>query len=222
MPDLRFGCMILAAGPSSRLGSPKQLLLSGGTPLVANAAEAALAAGAWPVVVVLGANADRIRPALARLPVLPVDNPAWTEGMASSIRAGVAALGQFSQSLEAALVALADQPAFSAKSIVKLVTAQQATGLGIAAARYEGRLGAPALFLHEHFAALASVTGEDGARSLLNADPGRVAAVDLPELSFDVATPEDAAKLAKGGPLTAAWSPRPSSTGPHGNRPGPS
>jgi len=198
MADLRLGCMILAAGSSSRLGTPKQLLLAGGKPLVAAAAEAALGSAAWPVVVVVGANADRVRPALARLPVLVVENPAWTEGMASSIRAGLAALAQFSRSLDAALVALSDQPCFSASSIAKLVAAQAGSGLGIAAARYGGRLGAPALFLREHFAALAAITGEDGARLLLNSEPARVAGVAMPELEFDVDTPEDAARLEAG------------------------
>lgn len=198
MPDLRFGCMILAAGPSSRLGTPKQLLLAWGKPLVASAAEAALGSKAWPVVVVLGAHADRVRPVLARLPVLVVENPAWAEGMASSIRAGLAALTQFSRSLDAALVALSDQPSFSAATISRLAAAQSETGLGIASARYGGRHGAPALFLREHFPALASITGEDGARLLLNSEPARVAGVDMPELGFDVDTPEDAARLSDG------------------------
>jgi len=93
----RFGAVILAAGGSSRMGRPKPLLEIGGRPLVACAAEAALAAAVWPVVVVLGAHAEKIRPALARLPVLPIENPAWSEGMASSLRAGLAALRQFSR-----------------------------------------------------------------------------------------------------------------------------
>ena len=198
MPDLHLGCMILAAGSSSRLGTPKQLLMAGGKPLVARAAEDALGSNAWPVVVVLGAHADQVRPVLARFPVLAVENPAWTEGMASSIRAGLAALLQFSRSLDAALVALSDQPAFSTASIAKLVSAQAHTGLGIAAARYGGRNGDPALFLREHFAALAAITGEDGARLLLNSGPGRAAGVDMPELEFDVDTPEDAARLEEG------------------------
>jgi molybdenum cofactor cytidylyltransferase len=198
MAELRFGCMILAAGSSSRLGAPKQLLIVGGKPLIVRAAEAALASAAWPVVVVLGANADKIRPALARLPVLTVENPVWTEGMASSARAGLAALGLFSNSLDAALVALSDQPSLSASSIGRLVAAQAESGLGIAAARYAGRLGAPALFLRGHFPTLAAITGEDGARLLLNSEPGRVAGVDMPELGFDVDTPEDAARLEKG------------------------
>src|SRR5665213_1410174 len=90
--QMRFGCVVLAAGASTLMGTPKQLLEFEGRALVVRAAEAALASPAWPVVVVLGAHAETIRPALARLPVLVVENPAWSEGMASSIRAGVTTL----------------------------------------------------------------------------------------------------------------------------------
>lgn len=195
MARLKFGCMILAAGASSRLGEPKQLVQLNGKPLVVRAAEAALSSDAWPVVIVLGANARAIRPALVRLPVLVMENFVWTEGMASSIRTGMATLRQFSRSLDAALVALADQPAFSGDSIGRLVAAQQMTGRGIAAARYGGRSGAPALFLREFFPALAALTGEDGARTLLNSEPDKVAGVDLPELALDIDLPEDLARL---------------------------
>jgi len=196
---LRFGAVVLAAGASRRMGpgGPKALLEVGGRPLVVRAAEAALAAPVWPVVVVLGAQAEKIRPALARLPVLVIENPAWTEGMASSLRAGLGALGQFSRHLDGAVVALCDQPAFSADAIGRLIAAQRETGRTIAAARYDGRCGAPALFLREHFAALAALTGEEGARLLLNGDPARVAAVDLPELAADLDTPEDYARFLK-------------------------
>ncbi len=193
----RFGAVILAAGASTRMGAPKQLLELDGRPLVVRAAEAALASPAWPVVVVLGAHAESIRPALARLPVLIADNPAWAEGMAASIRAGIATLRQFSRGLDAAVIALCDQPAFSAATIATLVAAQRATGRSIVAARYGGRHGAPALFLREHFPALGALTGEEGARALLNDDPARVAAVDLPELALDLDTPADVAAFAR-------------------------
>ncbi len=187
----RFGAVILAAGSSSRMWSPKQLLPVGGRPLVVRAAEAALASPAWPVVGVLGAREEEIRPALARLPVLIVDNPAWAEGVASSIRAGIATLGQFSRALDGALLALCDQPAFSAAAIERLADALRAGGGSIAAARYGGHCGAPALFLRRHFPALAALTGEEGARALLQAEPGRVVPVDLPELADDLDRPED-------------------------------
>ncbi len=190
-PPFRFGAIVLAAGTSSRMGTPKQLLPLDGTPLLVRAVEAALASPAWPVVVVLGAHAEKIRPVLARLPVLVVENSAWAEGMAASIRTGVTTLRQFSRALDGALIALCDQPAFSSDVIAQLVAAQHASGRSIVAARYAGRHGAPALFLREHFPALAALTGEEGARALLNGDPARVASVDLPQLALDLDTPAD-------------------------------
>lgn len=195
--DLRFGAIILAAGASTRMGEPKQLLPLDGQPLIVRTVLAALASPTWPVVVVLGAHAEEIRPLLARLPVLVAENPAWAEGMASSIRAGVATLQQFSRSLDGALVALCDQPDFSADVIAQLIAAQHTTRRSIVAARYGGRNGAPALFLREHFPALASLTGEDGARALLNATPGQIATVELPALAVDLDTPADYAARKK-------------------------
>lgn len=185
----RFGAVILAAGASTRMGTPKQLLPLDGQPLLSRVVEAALASAAWPVVVVLGANAELIRPVLARHPILIVENPAWAEGMAASIRTGVTTLRQFSRALDAAIVTLCDQPAFSADVIAQLVATQHATGRSIVAAHYAGRNGAPALFLREHFATLTSLTGEEGARSLLNGDTTAVATVDLPQLAQDLDTP---------------------------------
>ena len=191
----RFGAVILAAGASTRMGSPKQLIELDGRPLVVRAVEAALASPAWPVVVVLGAHAAQIRPVLARLPVLIAETPEWSEGMAASIRAGVGMLRQFSRALDGVLVALCDQPAFSADVIAQLLAAQRTTGRSIAAARFHGRHAAPALFTRAHFETLTHLTGEAGARDLLNADPDQVASVELPALALDLDTPADVAAL---------------------------
>jgi molybdenum cofactor cytidylyltransferase len=199
-PPFRFGTVILAAGESARMGTPKQLLLVDGQPLVLRAVDAALTSSAWPIVVVLGAHAEKIRPLFARRPVLIAENPAWSEGMASSIRAGVTTLRQFSRQLDAALVALCDQPAFSADTIAQLVAAQRTTGRSIVAARYRERHGAPALFLREHFETLTHLTGEEGARTLLNGSPDRVAAIELPALALDLDTPADYAAFNKNTP----------------------
>jgi molybdenum cofactor cytidylyltransferase len=146
---------------------------------------------------VLGADVEKIRPVLARFPVLVTENPAWAEGMAASIRAGVTTLQQFSRHLDAALIALCDQPAFSAETIGRLLAGQAASDRSIVAARYAGRHGAPALFLREHFPTLTALTGEEGARELLNGDPSRVASVDLPLLALDLDTPADVAALSR-------------------------
>jgi CTP:molybdopterin cytidylyltransferase MocA len=196
----RFGCILLAAGASTRMGRPKQLLPVAGQPLVARAAEAALASPAWPVVVVLGAHAAEIHPALARLPVLIAENAAWAEGLGSSIRAGLAALEKFSRTLDAALIALADQPAFSADAVARLVAAHRTNNSGLTAARYAGRLGVPALFARKHFSLLHALRGDEGARAILAAHAGQVTAVDLPELALDLDTPADYEKFCPASP----------------------
>ncbi|MGA2017749.1 MAG: nucleotidyltransferase family protein [Opitutaceae bacterium] len=186
----RLGAVVLAAGGSSRMGSAKQLLELGGRPLVAGAVEAVLGSPARPVVVVVGADAERVRAAIARQPVSVVFNPAWSSGIASSIRLGLSALLGAEPALDAVLVALCDQPALSPAIIGRLAALHRATGL-IAAARYSGRNGAPAVFGREHFAALAALEGDEGARRLLNGRPGLVAAEDLPEMGLDLDTPDD-------------------------------
>lgn len=186
--------IILAAGASSRMGRPKQLLEIGGQTLVARAVNAVMEAGLWPVVVVLGANSDEIKPVLARLPVISVVNAAWAEGMATSLRTGIKTLGQYSRTAPAALIGLCDQPGFTAevaRRLVDALAAGEGAMKGIAAARYDGRLGAPAVFRRKYFSALAELTGDQGARALLQSRADDVAAVDLPELGVDLDTGAD-------------------------------
>ena len=135
-PPSRCGLVILAAGASRRMGSPKQLIEIDGRPLLVRAIEAALTAPVWPVVVVLGANADALRPLLARYPVLIAENPAWPEGMASSIRAGVTLLRQFSRALEGTVITVCDQPALAARHLTALLDAPRPSGRQMAAARW--------------------------------------------------------------------------------------
>jgi CTP:molybdopterin cytidylyltransferase MocA len=172
------------------MGAAKPLLELEGKPLIVRAVDAALASEARPVVVVLGSEADGVRAAIARHPVRTVLNPDWSAGLASSIRAGLADLLGAAPDLEAVLVAPCDQPALSPEVVRRLAALHLATGR-IAAARYGGRNGAPAVFGRGRFAALGALTGDQGARALLNGDPEAVAALDLPELGFDLDTPAD-------------------------------
>jgi molybdenum cofactor cytidylyltransferase len=189
-PCARLGAIILAAGESSRMGSIKQLLELDAVPLVARAAEAALAAGARPVVVVLGAQSERVGGALARLPVTVVLNADWTSGMASSIRAGVEALAAMEPGIDAVLLAPCDQPALSADVISRLWDLHRSSGR-TSAARYSGRNGAPAIFGRADFGQLMELKGDKGARHLLNGGPEAVASLDLPEMALDLDEPRD-------------------------------
>ncbi len=189
-PPIRLGAIVLAAGGSSRMGAAKQLLELDGRPLIARAVDSVLGSQARPVVVVLGSDADRVGAAIAGRPVRTVLNPDWRAGLASSIRVGLAAVLEDAPGIDAVLVALCDQPALSPEIIGRLAAVHRATGR-IAAARYGGTNGAPAVFGREHFAVLGTLTGDRGARGLLNGDPGRVAAVELPELGADLDTPAD-------------------------------
>lgn len=193
---LRLGALILAAGGSSRMGAPKQLLEIGGEPLVARAVDAALGSGARPVVVVLGSDSGRVLAPIADRGIVAVHNPDWATGLSSSIRVGMVALLAAEPSLDAVLIAPCDQPDLSAEVILRLASAHRQGGR-IAAARYGGRNGAPAIFGREHFGALAALAGDEGARRLLNADPAAVSAVELPELGADIDTPEDYAAWVK-------------------------
>jgi molybdenum cofactor cytidylyltransferase len=186
------------------MGRPKQLLEMGGQALVVRAAQACFDAGIWPVVVVLGANSELIKPALARLPVITAVNAAWAQGMAGSLRAGIATLQQFSREVPAALICLCDQPGFSADAAQRLQRAWQRRredkpGISgpIAASQYAGRMGAPAIFDRSYFGALSNLKGDEGARALLQACGPEVMAVDLPELAVDLDTPEDYAAAVK-------------------------
>lgn len=192
LASLRVGVVVLAAGASRRMGRPKQLLSIGSKSLLEHAVDAALGSGAWPVVVVLGANASEIRPVLARRPVLVAENATWNEGMASSLRAGLTLMNAFSPRIDAVIFALCDQPALSPAMVDRFIAAQQSSGRTVVAARYNGHLGAPALFTRPHFDALNALVGDEGARKLIATLPsGEVAAIDLPELAHDLDTPED-------------------------------
>ncbi|HJW84844.1 MAG TPA: nucleotidyltransferase family protein, partial [Anaerolineae bacterium] len=103
----RIAGVVMAAGASQRMGRPKQLLAWHGQPLIARSAQAALGAGLDPVVVVIGYRAEEAGVALQTLAVTIVENPAWPEGMSTSMRAGLSALPA---DVDAAILLLVDQP----------------------------------------------------------------------------------------------------------------
>jgi len=192
----RFAAVILAAGASVRLGKPKQLLSFEGRSLLARTIDAARAAHALPIVVVIGAHEAAIREELTReaFGVFIVKNPHWAEGMGTSIAAGFAALKGHDASLGTILVAACDQPHLSAHAITRLQAALDGEKT-IAATRHGDSAGVPAIFTHAHFSTLRVLRGAEGARSVIATHRATTAVVDLPELTFDIDTPEDWKKI---------------------------
>jgi CTP:molybdopterin cytidylyltransferase MocA len=181
------GLALLAAGTSRRLGRPKQLVSWEGEPLLRRVAAAACASRAAAVTVVLGAEADRIRPALEGLPLEVLANPAWAEGMASSIRTAVTWARR--RGCDALLLAVGDQPRLTAAHLDALIAASAAGERAVASA-YDGALGVPALFPAATFDALAALTGDTGARHLLRRREDLVS-VAWPDGARDVDTAAD-------------------------------
>ena len=189
----RVGAVVLAAGGSSRFGSPKQLHTVGGQPLVRRAALAALDSGAAPVLVVLGAHADQVTPALDGLEVSIAMNDEWQRGLASSLATGVRALVA-DPACDGVLVMLADQPLVDAAALSRLLAAFDG-GHRLVASAYGGALGVPAVFGREYVDELLTLEGDSGAGPWLRARGDDVTCVPLAAAALDVDTPLDAAAL---------------------------
>lgn len=189
--------VLLAAGGGRRLGGrPKALLDHGGRPLVEHAAEALRAGGCDRVHVVVGARSSAVRERAARLAdCVWVENPAWEEGMGSSLRAGLRSLD--GTGARAALVALVDQPGVGAGAVARVLAAG-ASRTALVSAAYEGVRGHPVLLGAEHWAPVAaSATGDRGARAYLRAREAEIRLVECGDVAdpFDIDTPADLARL---------------------------
>ncbi|MGB8481150.1 MAG: nucleotidyltransferase family protein [Acidobacteriaceae bacterium] len=194
--------ILLAAGTSRRLGQPKQLLrltAFGGATLLDHAVALARASGAAPIFVVLGAHAAEIILACELLDCILVRNEAWAEGMASSLRVGIAAVLEHAPAASGAMVMVCDQPGLSTEHLVRLRDAHTKDGNHIAASRYAGRAGVPVIFPRALFPALLELQGDQGARALLQQSGAAVHAVDFPGGELDLDSPEDLERLQADG-----------------------
>lgn len=195
--------LVLAAGSSSRLGQPKQLLPYEGETLLHRAVRTAAAAGCSPIVVVTGALDNVLRGAVADLPCRVVHNPDWASGMGSSVRAGLAPLlpgpdaaGSAPAGLAAVLLMLCDQPLLTAEHLSRLISVQRQTGRAAVATTYAGIVGVPAIFGPALFERLRSLDGAGGAQRLLRSLPtADVDTLDFPAAALDVDTPAQYAQL---------------------------
>jgi molybdenum cofactor cytidylyltransferase len=190
------GIVLLAAGMSGRLGTPKQILVYEGKTLLRHSVEAALGMGLQPVLVVLGANHSIMEKELESLTgIRIVNNKEWEEGMASSIRCGVEAAMQMEKTLDGLIIMVCDQPFVNTELLQALFLTQKKTGLPVVASSYRDNPGVPALFHKSYFNQLLSLKGDTGARKLLKDQAEHVALVHFPKGETDIDTIEDYTKL---------------------------
>jgi molybdenum cofactor cytidylyltransferase len=180
--------VVLAAGGSTRFGSPKQLVRLGGRPLLHTAVTRASEVTGNALIVVLGAHAAEFAPLLKHSPGTVVVNHEWREGLGSSIRAGIARLPP---TCNGVMLVLADQAAVTAEDLKRLAGSWRKQPLYIAAALYSGTIGAPVIFPRSALRELAELRGDVGARVLLRRNTDRVVRVPMPSATVDVDTPED-------------------------------
>jgi molybdenum cofactor cytidylyltransferase len=180
--------IVLAAGASTRFGSAKQLVRVAGRPLLHTAVTRAAEVTGNALIVVLGSGAAQLAPLLKHSPGSVVINHEWREGLASSIRTGVARLPA---ACGAVMLLLADQAAVTADDLRRLAGSWRKQPQHIAAALYAGSCGAPAIFPRSSFRALTELRGDTGARALILRNPDRVVRVPMPSAAIDVDTPED-------------------------------
>jgi len=202
-----ISAILLAAGDSTRMGRPKQIIELDGEPMAQKSLRALLDSPVDEIVVVLGnlhasirerLSVDAVVPGKTKqggIPVRSVVNERCCEGMGSSIKKGIEALSPGS---EAAVIALADQPFIRPDTITALIEAFKASGLGIAIPRFRDRRGHPVIFGAKYYEALRLLPPDRGANTIVRGSAGDVLSFDVEDegILIDIDTPDDLARHA--------------------------
>ena len=190
----RIAALILAAGGSSRMGTPKQFLTLGGRSFIRIVVDRAREAGCEPVVVVGGADVDRVVATVGN-DAHVVSHPDWARGIGSSIRAGMEAIELEFNNVDHVLLLLADQPNVGPREIHRLVA--EADDNFICAAQFADTIGPPVLIPRAFFDALRGIPDDRGAKDLWLSHPDRLRRVPLQAAARDIDTPTDYESLCR-------------------------
>lgn len=190
--------VVLAAGAGTRFGGTKQLVRVNGRPLMHTIVSRAVELSGHSVTVVLGSHAGELAPLLKHSPASVVVNRDWAEGVASSIRSGLA---QMPATADGVLLMFADQAAVSSEDLKRLAGAWRRDTNSIVAAQYAGALGMPALFPRWCFRELQELRGDRGAQLLLSRHAERVMRLPMPSAEVDIDSPEDLLLLEPNTPV---------------------
>lgn len=193
----KIALIILAAGNSSRLGKPKQLVQFKNETLLERIVRESLESVCSPVIVVTGQDSEVFRQYLNDFDVQIAENKNWKQGMGSSISCGMKKLVENEKDSDGVVLCVCDQPFVTAETINNLVSIYQEKNNKIIASAYGETLGVPAFFDKSLFAELADLQGKSGAKKVIEKYPDEIFAVDFPEGEIDVDTEEDLRKLQK-------------------------
>jgi molybdenum cofactor cytidylyltransferase len=194
MKSYKTGIIILAAGNSSRLGRPKQLLQYKGKSLIKRAIDTAVDTQPQASVLVLGANLELILKEIRNSKMNIAINNNWREGMASGMQKGLDFLEK-KLTPDQIILTLCDQPFVDSELLKLLVKKQKESGKGIVACHYNGVFGVPVLFSRKYFEELKDLRGTEGAKKVVYAHQDDLAFVDFPNAAIDIDTLEDYDRL---------------------------
>ena len=191
---MKTAIILLAAGSSSRLGRPKQLIEFQGKKLIQKAIGEAQKSKADSLVVVLGWNPELIKSTFDSKQIPFVINENWEEGMASSMQTGLRFLME-KEHPDQVILMLVDQPYVESKLLDRLILEKERTGKGIVACSYSDTLGVPVIFDQKYFEELLKLKGSDGAKKVILRNKANVFAIDFPLGAVDLDTAEDLKRL---------------------------
>jgi molybdenum cofactor cytidylyltransferase len=194
-PGPRIAALLLAAGKSSRMGSNKMLEEIDGQPMVARTAQRLLSSRARPIVAVLGNMADQVDAAIGKLPLERVRNPDFADGLSTSVKAGIAALPS---EIDGFIVCLGDMPLITGREIDQLIAAfNPLEGRAIVVPMRHGKRGNPILWASRFIPEMSALSGDTGARRLIEDHADLVAEVEMnsDNVLVDIDTPEALAAL---------------------------
>ncbi|MEM6767228.1 MAG: nucleotidyltransferase family protein [Bacteroidota bacterium] len=194
-----YHILILAAGASTRMGQPKQLLAYQGSTLLEHAINTALSCHPISVKVVLGAHVEAIQKNISLEKVDKVYNSDWQRGMAGSIKCGITVIMEGEDANLGTIIMLGDQPLISSQFLQKLYQEAEQQQKEIAASAYQETLGVPAYFSSFYYEKLLGLSGQGGAGKLIQVFKEEVASVPAGKFLADIDTPEEYQNLIKGG-----------------------
>jgi molybdenum cofactor cytidylyltransferase len=188
----RIEIIVLAAGASTRLGTPKQLLCYRGETLLRRTVETALSVQVHAVRVVLGYASEKMKFEISDFPVELIINPQWQQGISTSIRSGIESLDP---TVEAAIIVVCDQPNVTSSILIKLIEMYTSSRARIVTCRYSGTVGVPTLYDRQLFPDLIALSGDHGAKPIIERYASERVEIDFPGGEIDIDTVTDQGNL---------------------------